>query len=159
VLICVYNLFFLRERRTEDKGQRSGGYEMERKEEERGKSSKRCYKLSKEIAGTAGLFVAIAIVVLFLTVTPVMAQEADVTVTVNAPEYVEEGKTFDVTIDVEGITDFNIGVFDLAFDHKIVEVKKVTDGSIDDTKIPIAMWDEMNSDTIKVISELSGKRW
>ena len=81
---------------------------------------------------------------------------APIQVKVNAPEYVEEGETFEVFIDVDDIENFNAGQFDLTFDHKVVEVKKVTDGSIDDTEIPIAMWDEMDSDTIKVFPELSG---
>jgi hypothetical protein len=59
-----------------------------------------------------------------------------------------------VTIDVEGITDFNSGMFDLTFDHKVVKVDDVTDGSIDDTEIPVTMWDEMDSDTIRVMLEL-----
>ena len=104
--------------------------------------------------GIAVLFVAIAVT--FIAVTPVIAQEeAEVTVTVNAPEYVEAGETFDVTIDVEGITDFNSGMFDLTFDHKVVKVDDVTDGIIDDTEIP-AIYSPMDSDTIRVISELSG---
>ncbi len=59
-----------------------------------------------------------------------------------------------MTIDVEGITDFNSGMFDLTFDHKVVNVDDVTDGSIDDTEIPVAMWAPMDSDTIKVMLEL-----
>ena len=120
--------------------------------EERGKSSGRITKLSMTGTGMSVLLVSIAIVLTFLAVTPVMAQVAEVTV--NAPEYVEEKETFDATIDVEGITDFNSGMFDLIFDHKVVEVDDVTDGSIDDTEIPVAMWDDMDSDTIRVMLEL-----
>jgi len=120
--------------------------------EERGKNSGKILKLPMSGTGMSVLLVLIAIAVAFLTVTPVIAQEAEVTV--NAPEYVEEKETFDVTIDVEGITDFNSGMFDLTFDHKVVKVDDVTDGSIDDTEIPVAMWDEMDSDTIRVMLEL-----
>jgi hypothetical protein len=45
-------------------------------------------------------------------------------------------------------------MFDLTFDHKVVKVDDVTDGSIDDTEIPVTMWDEMDSDTIRVMLEL-----
>ena len=133
-----------------DKG-RGGKIEMQ----EKGKSSKRDCKLPKFV-GTAILLVAIAIAFTFLTITPVIAQEAEVTVTVNAPEYVEEKVTFDVSIDVDHVEDFNAGQFDLVFDHKVIEVKKVTDGSIGDTEIPITMWGEIDSDTIRVFPELSG---
>ena len=120
--------------------------------EERGKNSGEILKLPMSGTGMSVLLVLIAITVAFLTVAPVMAQEAEVTV--NAPEYVEEKETFEVTIDVEGITDFNSGMFDLTFDHKVVKVDDVTDGSIDDTEIPVAMWDDMDSDTIRVMLEL-----
>ena len=120
--------------------------------EERGKNSGKILKLPMSGAGMPVLLVLIAITVAFLTVAPVMAQEAEVTV--NAPEYVEEKETFDVTIDVEGITDFNSGMFDLTFDHKVVKVDDVTDGSIDDTEIPVTMWADMDSDTIRVMLEL-----
>ena len=122
--------------------------------EERGKSSGRITKLSMTGTGMPVLLVSMAIAFAFLAVTPVMAQEAEVTV--NAPEYVEEKETFDVTIDVEGITDFNNGMFDLIFDHKVVKVEDVEDGSIDNTEIPVTMWAPMDSDTIKVMLELSG---
>ncbi|RJS80776.1 hypothetical protein CW713_07195 [Methanophagales archaeon] len=124
--------------------------------EERGKSSGRITKLPMTGTGMTVLLVLIVIAIAFasLAVTPVTAQEAEVTV--NAPEYVEEKETFGVTIDVEGITDFNNGMFDLIFDHKVVKVEDVEEGSIDDTEIPIAMWAPMDSDTIKVMLELSG---
>jgi len=122
--------------------------------EERGKNSGNILKLPMFGTGMSVLLVLVAIAVAFLTVTPVIAQEAEVSV--NAPEYVEEKETFDVTIDVEGIADFNSGMFDLTFDHKVVKVDDVTDGRIDDTEIPVAMWAPMDSDTIKVMLELSG---
>ena len=120
--------------------------------EKKGKNSRKILKLPMSGTSMSVLLVLIAIAVAFLTVTPVIAQAAEVTV--NAPEYVEEKETFDVTIDVEGITDFNSGMFDLTFDHKVVKVDDVTDGSIDDTEIPVAMWDDMDSDTIRVMLEL-----
>ena len=120
--------------------------------EKRGKNSGKILKLPMSGTGMSVLLVLIAIAATFLTVAPVMAQDAEVTV--NAPEYVEEKETFEVTIDVEGISDFNSGMFDLTFDHKVVKVDDVTDGSIDDTEIPVAMWDDMDSDTIRVMLEL-----
>jgi len=93
---------------------------MKREVGERGKGIDSC-KLLKAYA--AVLLVAIAIAFTSLAVTAVIAQEeeAEVTVTVNAPEYVGEGETFEVTIDVEDIEDLNSAEFDLSFDHKVVE--------------------------------------
>jgi PGF-CTERM protein len=102
--------------------------------------------------GTAVFLLLVAIAFVSLAVAPVMAQEDAVTVTVNAPELVVEKETFEVTIDVDDITDFNTGLFDLYFDHKVVKVEDVTDGSIDDIAIPIDMWDEIDKGTIRVFS-------
>lgn len=123
----------------------------------KGKTSER-ERTSKWSIAKAGMAVLLAaLAVSFLTATPVMAQEAEVTVTVKAPEYVVEGETFDVTIDVEDIEDFNAGQFDLVFDPEVVEVKEVTNGSIGGIKIPITMWGEIDSDTIKIMPGLSGE--
>ena len=131
---------------------------MKRKVVEKGKDSKRkrSYKLSKVIACTAVLLVAIAIAILSLAVVPVIAQEEKVTITVNAPEYVEKEQTFDVTIDVDSITDFNTGLFDLSFDRSVVEVSGVEDGSIDGTTIPVDMWKFTERDTITVFFTVPG---
>ena len=77
-------------------------------------------------------------------------------VRVNAPEEVEEGETFDVTIDVGSVVNLNIAQFDLSFDSDVVEVKEVAAGCIDDTEMPISAWNPIDSNTIRVISELSG---
>jgi len=82
--------------------------------------------------------------------------EDTVKVTVNAPEVINAGETFDVTIDIEGVTNLNIAQFDLAFAASVVDVKDVAGGCIDDKEIPISMWDHVGSDTIQVISALSG---
>ena len=81
---------------------------------------------------------------------------APIQVSVNAPGYVEEGQSFDVTIDVNNLADFNAGMFDSSFDHSVLTVVDVTEGSINDTAIPIAMWDFVDSNTIKVMPMLSG---
>ena len=62
--------------------------------------------------------------------------DADVNVTVNAPEYVSED-TFEVTMDVTDILDLNGGQFDLKYDPDVLKVLKEEAGNIDDTEIPI----------------------
>ncbi|MCK4398293.1 MAG: hypothetical protein KAV25_04805 [Methanophagales archaeon] len=128
---------------------------MKKKVVKKGEDSKRDCKLSKVIACTAVLIVSIAIAFMSLVVAPVMAQKDEVTVTVNAPECIEEGETFDVTIDVDSATDFNAGWFDLSFDHKVVKVEDVEDGSLDGTTIPVEDWSSIDSDTIKVFLNVS----
>ena len=122
--------------------------------EEKGEVSRGGCKLSK--VGTAVFLLLVAIAFVSLAVAPVMAQEDVVTVTVNAPELVVEKGTFEVTIDVDSITDFNAGWFDLYFDHNVVEVKDVEDGTLDETTIPVEDWSLIDSDTIKVFLNVPG---
>ena len=111
-----------------------------------GKSSKKNMKLS--IQSIAVLFVLVATAVTALAVIPVSAQ---VTVTVNAPEYVgvEEG-TFTATIDVDSVADFSVGNFDLCFDSSVVKVSDVKEGEINGEAIPIYMWRFVDTDTVRV---------
>ena len=63
---------------------------------------------------------------------------ATVSVMVNAPEFVSG--TFEVTIDIEDVTDLDSGEFDLLFDPGVVSVVDVEPGNIDGTEVPIDMW-------------------
>ena len=118
-----------------------------------GKGKGKSSKLSIAWRGIAVLLVSIAFT--SLLAAPVMAQEAEVTVTVNAPEYVDEGATFAATIDVDSVTDLNSAQFDLSFDSSVVRVSDVNDGKINGEDIPIAMW-VLNpaKDTVRVIANL-----
>ena len=124
--------------------------------EVKGKSSSRnkTKTLKLAIASIAVLLVSIAL--MLFAVTPVVAQEAEVTVTVNAPEYVEKGGTFVVTIDVDSVTDLNSAQFDLSFDKSVVKVSDVKEGEINGEDIPIAMW-VLNpaKDTVRGIANLA----
>ena len=86
-------------------------------------------------AGTAVLFVLILI--MLFAVAPVIAHPVEVRV--NAPEYVVESGTFDVTIDVDGVSDLNSVYFYLSFVKSVVKVTHVADGKIDGEKVPV-MW-------------------
>jgi len=97
------------------------------------------------------LFILITLLVIPAIVTA--AEDTDVDVRVNAPEYVSG--TFEVTIDIENITDLDSGQFELSFDSSVVNVEEVKVGSIDDTEIPITMR-SMDDDTIRVLFNLPG---
>lgn len=81
------------------------------------------------------------------------AEDADVNVSVNAPEYVSD--TFEVTIDIADVSDMNGGQFDLVFDPDVIDVEDVRSGNIDDTEIPIDMWEVMDDGRIRMIFKLS----
>ena len=84
--------------------------------------------------------------------------DADVNVTVNAPKHVSED-TFEVTLDVTEIIDFDSGQFDLIYDPDVVKVLKVEAGDIDDTEIPIDMkrhFEEEDPNRYKVLVNIPG---
>lgn len=92
------------------------------------------------------LFISITLLVIPAIVTA--AEDTDVNVRVNAPEFVSG--TFEVTIDIENVTDLDSGNFDISFDSGVVVVESVEPGNIDDIEIPVAMWRFTDDDTIRV---------
>ena len=103
--------------------------------------------------------ICIAVVVISFSLIPGLAAQrtgdtVNVNVTVNAPKYVEG--TFNASIDVDSVTNFNSGQFDLAFDSSVVNVTDVVDGSLDGEAIPVSDWERLDNDTIRVILDVSG---
>ena len=98
----------------------------------------------------AVLLALIAIVVAAFTVLPVLVSAAQpVEARVNAPEYV--AGTFNATIDVANVTDFNSGQFDLSFNSSVVNVTDVKEGEIGGVAVPIFMWNFFDADTVRVL--------
>nr|CBH38890.1 hypothetical protein, secreted [uncultured archaeon] len=98
----------------------------------------------------AVLLILTAIAVMSLAVVPVIVAAQEVEVTINAPEYVEEGATFVATIDVDDVTDLNSAQFDLSSNPDVIEVSDVNEGEIDGEDVPIVMWDDIE-DAVMVI--------
>ena len=102
----------------------------------------------------------LSIVLLMLLVIGAAADDeidpdADVNVTINAPEYVSED-TFEATMAVTEVTDFDSGQFDLTYNPDVINVLKVEAGGIDDTEIPIDDWRPMDDDRIRVLFNIPG---
>jgi hypothetical protein len=70
-------------------------------------------------------------------------------VSVEAPVYV--AGTFNATVKIDNVTDFNTGQFDLSFNSSVVNVIDVKDGEIDGEAVPIFMWNFVDADTVKVL--------
>ncbi len=100
------------------------------------------------------LFTFITILVMLATGTAAEEPEANASVRVNAPKSVSG--TFEVTIDIEDITDLDSGQFDLSFDPDVVSVVDVEPGSIDDIEVPIDMWGLMDEGIARVTFNLPG---
>ena len=104
-----------------------------------------------------GAVICIVIAAISFSLIPGLAAQGTgdtVNATVNAPEYV--AGTFDVSVDVDSVADFNSGQFDLAFDSSVVNVTDVADGSLDGETIPVSDWERLDNDTIRVILDVSG---
>jgi len=73
---------------------------------------------------------------------------------VDAPAYVNE--TFNTTIRIDNVTELNAAQFDLSFNSSVVNVTDVKGGEINGKAVPLYNWNFTDSDTIRVISKLSG---
>ena len=85
--------------------------------------------------------ILIALVILLMICTAAgdeaeIDPDADVKVTVNAPEYASDD-TFEVTIDVMEIIDLNGGQFDLEYDPDVLKMLDAEAGNIEGTEVPI----------------------
>jgi len=109
--------------------------------------------------------ILIVFVILLITCTAAgdkaeIDPDADVNVTVNAPEYVSED-TFEVTLDVTKLIDLYNGQFDLTYDPDVLKVpnKAAESGNIDDTEIPITgerHFKDGDYDRYRVLFRLNG---
>jgi len=77
----------------------------------------------------------------------------DVPVTVNAPPVVTD--RFEVTIDVENVTDLDAGQFAFSFDPSVVTVEGVEAGSVGGVDIPTS-WYFRDIDTIGILFNIPG---
>jgi hypothetical protein len=119
-------------------------------------SKNRKDEIGKSVLVT-GAVICIAIAAISFSLIPGLAAQGTgdtVNVTVNAPEYVEG--TFNASIDVDSVADFNSGQFDLSFDSSVVNVINVKDGSLNGETIPVSDWERLNNDTIRVIIDVTG---
>jgi len=102
----------------------------------------------------SGVVICIVVAIIgSLAIPGLAAQQTEdtVKVRVNAPEMVNTGETFDVTIDVDNVTDFNSGQFDLSFDSSVVNITEVREGEINGEAVPIFMLDSVDADTVRVL--------
>ena len=97
------------------------------------------------------LFVSIAL--FMLLAIGAAAEDGDVNVSVNAPEYVSD--TFEVTIDVTEVSDIIGAQFDLTFDPDVIDIENVKSdvkpGMIGDTEMPIYGVERKDNGWIRVM--------
>jgi len=117
------------------------------------KSEKKRYNIGRSNLIYNIVICIVAVIIGSLAIPGLLAQETGETVEVwvtPETEYVEEGATFSVTIDVNDVTNFKLGQFDLSFDSSVLELKDVEDGSLDGETIPIKTEKLVDADTVQV---------
>jgi len=114
------------------------------------------YKIGKSVLARSAVICIAAAIIWSSMISGLAAQQPSdtVTVTVNAPAYVETA--FNATIDVNNLTKFNSAQFDLSFDASVVNVTDVADGCLDGETIPVDRWEFVDNATIRVILDVSG---
>nr|QNO57357.1 hypothetical protein DPOOOCMC_00015 [Methanosarcinales archaeon ANME-1 ERB7] len=99
-----------------------------------------------------------AVIISSLAISGLSAQETGETVEVRVTpesEYVEEGATFSVTLDVDDVTDLETGQFDLSFDSDVLELKDVEEGSLGGETLPIVIENLVDAGTVRVVCVVS----
>ena len=119
-------------------------------------SKRRKDKIGKSVLVTGAVICMVVAAISFSLIPGLAAQgtgdTVNVNVTVNAPKYVEG--TFNASLDVDSVADFNSGQFDLAFDSSVVNVTDVVAGSLNGEAIPVSDWERLDNDTIRVILDV-----
>jgi PKD repeat protein len=105
---------------------------------------------------TALILVA-AIGVLAVMTVPAAPAATDNTVSINlASTQVTEGTDFTVKVDIDNVTNLDVAQYDITYDHTRIEVIGVNDGMVGTDDFHVDMWDNINSDTIRVINNVPG---
>ena len=81
---------------------------------------------------------------------------AVVAVSVDAPTQVVKGGEFSVSVDINSVTAFDAGQFDVSFNSSIMQLDGVDPGLIDTTQIPVSIWNMIGSDTCRVVVNVPG---
>jgi hypothetical protein len=119
-----------------------------RKTEEEGR-----YKIGRNVLMHSIVICLTAVIISSLAIPGLLAEETGAAVEVRVTpesEYVEEGATFSVTIDVDDVTNFKCGNFYLSFDSKVLKYKDVEEGSLDGETILIKIKKLDDDDTVYV---------
>ena len=85
-----------------------------------------------------------------------VAAEAQVPVSINAPDIVGPGSNFTATIDIGGVVDLNGAQYDISFDPSVLRLDDVTAGEIDGTEIPVDIWNEISPGTYTIVQNVPG---
>lgn len=72
-------------------------------------------------------------------------------ITLNAPEKVEVGQSFDVNLQIDAVTNFDAGQFDILFNPAAMELQLVSGGNINGIAIPVAIINMLEPGKLRVV--------
>jgi hypothetical protein len=95
------------------------------------------------------------LVLLTVPAAPAVAADTNVSIGLDSTD-VPVDSFFDVYVNVDSVTDFDVAQFDITYDPDVIEIAanpadNVTDGSIGGTPIPISTWGTVSTGTLTTI--------
>ena len=105
--------------------------------------------------GTHLIFLALCLILWFMPAC-VCGGQNNVTVNVEVANVVSGTNDFIAKISISNVTNFDAANYDVTFDPAVLEVTDVTDGLIDNSTIPVAMWRVMELGSVRLINNVPG---
>jgi PKD repeat protein len=105
------------------------------------------------------LRLSVVLGLLALMVVPAYPVAADNAVSIDVTAQVPENSDFIARVNIDSITDFDAGNYDVTYDPAVIEVTSVAGGLIGGTTIPVSSWGYIPSGTpgtIRVINNIVG---
>ena len=101
--------------------------------------------------------IAIVLIISTLTVNSLAdPSESPVSIDIINPEIVEMGDTFNVSLNLSYVNDFDAANFDVLFNPEKINVTDVKDGKINETNIPISQWAFIEPGKVRIIVNIPG---
>lgn len=100
--------------------------------------------------------VPIVVVVLLPASSP---ESGKVTVSIEAPAAVSAGGEFVATVNISGVKNFDSAVYDVTYDPMVLEVVAINGGTVNNTEVPVDMWDFIPSGEqgkVRILNNIPG---
>ena len=101
------------------------------------------------------IFLALCLI-LWLIPACVCGGQNNVTVSVEVANAISGSNDFIVKVNIGNVTNFDAANYDVTYDPAVLEVTDVTDGIIDNSTIPVAMWGLIKPGSLRVINNVPG---
>jgi len=90
------------------------------------------------------------------SITVTEAPTGAVRVSLNAPTAADADSDFTATVDISQVTNFDAASYRITFDESVLRLDDVTAGEIDETEIPIDIWNEISPGTYTIVQNVPG---